>query len=330
MKKTISKYLAMKDLAIIIAVGTGILLLAACGSGSDNSHQDTRSSVQILDEVRVVKAIGKVIPAEDWAVISSPVPARIQEIAVREGDTVQAGQMILLLESGNSTLAVSEARAQLAVLEAERRAGEDELRKARIYADELENIFKTSRRLLEQGAETREKTDKDSSAWRQQMQVVRGLERQVESRHASLEEQRARIRQAENDLAGFRITAPRDGIVIDLTAQVGQHTGNAETLGRIVDPGDPIIEAEVDELFANMVQTGQVVHLSAVGRTDTLAQGRIFYVSPVLSDKSILYERANEGQDRRVRRIRIRPERPGSNGTTLTINTKVDCEIKVK
>lgn len=297
----------------------------ACQSGGSESDT-SRTNEQILQAVTEVDAIGKVVPADDWAIIASPVAARIQRLAVQAGDTVTEGQLLVLLESGNADLNVSEARAQLATLQAENRSTIEDVRKAEVHANELKAIYEISQRLLAADAETREKAAADYSSWQQQELVVKGLQQQIKAQQASEKEQTLRIQQAANQLSDFRITAPKAGVVTDFTAQVGQYISGSEELGRIASTNHPVVEAEVDELFANDIHVGQSVYLLAVGRSDTVAQGKIIYTSPILSDKSILYETANEGEDRRVRRIKIEPD----SSAMLTINAKVACKIKIR
>lgn len=302
-----------------------IVLLAGCQSAEKES-ENPRTNEQILEEVTEVNAIGKVVPASDWAIISSPASARIERILVQAGDSVAAGQPLLVLDGGNATLDLAEARARLAGLQAEQRSAEEELRKAQVQATDLKKIYETSQRLLERGAETRERTEADYASWQQQEQTVKAQEQQLKARLASEREQAIQIEKATNDLAGFQISAPQAGIITDLNAKVGQHVGGAEELGRIAGTLDPVIEAEVDELFAQDIQVGQPAYIIASGRPDTLARGHVSYASPVLSDKSILYETANEGEDRRVRRIKIVPDSPVS----LPINAKVSCIINIR
>ncbi len=303
---------------------SAMLVFWACQSAD---KEDTpRTNEQILDEVTEVKAIGKVVPADDWSIISSTVAGRIQQIMVQAGDTVVRGQPLLILESGNADLDIAEARTRLISLQAENSTTNQELLKAQILANELKQIYDTSQQLLERGAETREKTETDFSNWQQQEQAVKSLELQINAQRASEREQRIRIEKAENLRTDFYLTALADGIVTDLDVKVGQHVGGTEELGRIADTLHPIVEAEVDELFADDIRVGQPVFIMAAGRSDTLARGQVGYASPVLSDKSILYETANEGEDRRVRRIKIIPEET----TSLIINAKVACTINIR
>ncbi len=303
----------------------GLVLLAGCQSAEKESD-NSRTNEQILEEVTEVNAIGKVVPASDWAIISSPASARIQRILVQVGDSVALGQPLLVLDSGNAALDLAEARARLTSLQAEHRSAEEELHKAEVQAAALKSVHETSQRLLELGAETREQAESDRVSWQQQEQTVRALAQQLRARRATEQEQAIQIKKATNDLAGFQIGAPQAGIVTDLVARVGQHVSGAEELGRIAATLAPIVEAEVDELFAQDIQVGQPAYIVAAGRPDTLARGHVSYASPVLSDKSILYETANEGEDRRVRRIKIVPD----STVSLPINAKVACIINIR
>src|SRR5690554_2122291 len=134
MKKIINKH-------VLLALITVWALASACGSRRQDDERESRTNEQILAEVSTVKAIGKVVPASDWAVISSPVNSRIHEILVQEGDTVQSGQILVALESQDAALRVREAQARLAGLEAEhRRIGQD-VEKARLVANERQQRY---------------------------------------------------------------------------------------------------------------------------------------------------------------------------------------------
>lgn len=313
------------DKALYLAVAMAIGLLCAC-QGGDQTDENTKTEAEILQEVTFVHAIGKVSPAADWVVISSPITARVQQLNVAEGDSVVSGQLLMVLENGTAALEVEAAKARWSSLRAEHHATRQDLEKARVAAEELERKYRTSQVLFEQHAETRETRDSDYSAWQQQELTVRSLQDKIKAQEINEKEQHLQIQTAEAALADFRITAPKGGIVVDLTAQLGQSVSSTDELAKIVDVQNPIVEAEVDELFVNDVQVGQEVSLSTVGRADTVARGIVSYCSPILSDKSILYETANEGADRRVRRVKIKL----TSGQIMPINAKVDCRIKIR
>lgn len=297
--------------------------LSSCGNKKEEKQQ---SNKEILEEIMEIKAIGKVVSAKDWTIISSNTSARIKELMIKDGDSVSKGQLLMQLEAGNTDLDVQQAQAQLNSLNKENRTILEDIRKARVYADELKDKYETSKRLYEQDAETKEKMTTDYSNWQQQELTLKGLQQKQQAQQASAYEQQLEIQKAQNTRSDFQIIAASSGVITDLVAKVGQSVQAAMELGKIIDVEQPMVEAEVDELFVNDVKVGQSVLIFPIGRKDQAANGRISYLSPILSEKSILYETANEGQDRRVRKIKIEIE--GNN--LLTINSKVDCTIKIR
>ena len=310
---------------IFYVLFTSILFVAlsSCGNKKEEKQQ---SNKEILQEIKEIKAVGKVVSAKDWTIISSNTSARIKQLLVKEGDSVSKGQLLMQLEAGNTDLDVQQAKAQLNSLNKENKTITEDIRKAKVYADELKAKYETSKRLFEQDAETKEKMSTDYSNWQQQELTLRGLQQKQQAQQASAYEQQLEIQKAENTRSDFQITAASSGVITDLVAKVGQSVQVAMELGKIIDVEHPMVEAEVDELFVNDVKIGQSVLIFPVGRKDQAANGRITYLSPILSEKSILYETANEGQDRRVRKIKIEIE--GNN--VLTINSKVDCTIRIR
>jgi len=302
------------------------MLFVAFSSCGNKKEEKQQSNKEILEEIKEIKAVGKVVSAKDWTIISSNTSARIKELMVKDGDSVSKGQLLMQLEAGNTDLDVQQAQAQLNSLNKENRTILEDIRKAKVYADELKDKYETSKRLYEQEAETKEKMTTDYSNWQQQELTLKGLQQKQQAQQASAYEQQLEIQKAQNTRSDFQIIAASSGVITDLVAKVGQSVQPAMELGKIIDVEQPMVEAEVDELFVNDVKVGQSVLIFPVGRKDQAANGRISYLSPILSEKSILYETANEGQDRRVRKIKIEIE--GNN--VLTINSKVDCTIRIR
>ena len=316
MKKIINK----RSLVVAISI-----LACACSSNKDEK-QNSKTNHQILKEINEVKAIGKVISSEEHAIISSAIAGKITKILVHDGDYVIHDQLLLELASGNSSLDIQQARLQLNSLQAQNKSIAEDIAKAEIYAKELLTKYETSKLLVDKNAETKEKLETDYSNWQQQVANLRGLRQQLKSQKITESEQQIQIKKAQNNISDYKVKAANSGIITDLTAKLGQSISSSEELGKIINIQNPIIEAEVDELFANDIQLGQKVIVFSVGRKDTLATGTVFYTNPILSNKSILYETANEGEDRRVRKIRIKLE----NNNNLIINTKVDCTIRIR
>lgn len=301
-------------------------VLATACSSDKKEEENTKTNEQILQEVNEVKAIGKVISADEYAVIASATTGQISKILVEEGDSVQKDQLLFELAAGNSSLDVQEARAQLNSLRAQNRTISEDIAKAQIYAQELKDKYETSKSLYAKNAETKEKLDADYSNWQQQEANLRGLRQSLIAQKLTENEKQIQINQAQNTIGDYSVKASASGVITDLTARLGQSIGSAEELGKIINIENPIIEAEVDELFAGDVKVGQKVFVFPVGRKDTIATGVVFYANQILSNKSILYETANEGEDRRVRKIKVKL----NQSNNLIINAKVDCSIRIR
>lgn len=303
-----------------------ISVLATACSSDKKEEENTKTNEQILQEVNEVKAIGKVVPAQDYAIIASVTAGLINKLFVQEGDSVKIGQLLFELVPGNSSLDVQQATAQLISLRAQNKTVSDDIAKTEVYVQELKSKYETSKALYAKNAETKEKLETDYSNWQQQEATLRGLKQTLRAQKLTEAEQQIQINKAKNNISDFSVRASESGIITDLTAKVGQSIGSSEELGKIINIENPIIEAEVDELFASDVQIGQKVHIFPVGRKDTIASGTVFYTNPILSNKSILYESANEGEDRRVRKIKVKLDKKNN----LIINAKVDCSIRIR
>lgn len=315
----------MKKIIDSICIVTGIAIITiACSS--DKKPKVVQSNDELLAEISAVKAIGKIIPSEDWAIIASTTPALIKKMWVKEGDTVQSGQILIQLDQGSSDLDIKQAEVKLSSIKAENTASFEDIQKAQLRLRELQDKYETSKRLIAQSAETREVMEADYSNWRQQESTLKGLQTLRKAQQIAEKEQQIQIQKAQKQATNFQITALKSGIIMDLTAKVGQSVNNTTELGKIINISQPIVEAEVDELFAQDVKIGQSVTVFPIGRKDISTVGQVYYTSPILSNKSILYETANEGEDRRVRKIKIRL----NSNNKLAINAKVDCTIKVK
>lgn len=323
MSKIISKLAIMKSISCLISTLMISVFLSAC---NNKKEEPPRTQEEILAEVDVVQAIGKVIPAKDWTFVSSEGSGQILEIAVQEGDSVGVGQILFKIAPGTTALKIEEVEAKLSALQAQTRALSEDLAKAKVLEQELKNTYERTQRLLANQAETKEREQSDYSKWKQQQQIIASLNEQIAAQRASEKEQLSRVRMARQEAGEYLVKAINPGVLIELNAHVGERVNGSEVLAKIVDPSSIQIEAEVDELYANDVVKGQEVAVLTLGRSDTLVMGKVVYTSPILSNKSILYESANEAEDRRVRLVKIQVD----SNASLAINSKVNLKIKLK
>lgn len=315
----------MRKITSSLSILSFLVLLLAVVSCKNEKKQKEEEKAKVSAIYGSVIAIGKVIPEDGWVQISSPVSAEIKEIRVKEGDEVEQGQVLMILKENSEELDVAQSQAQLESLKAAHQTNLSDLAKQDIILQELKSKYETSKALFAKNAETKEKVENDLSNLKQQEELISGLRSQIKANKASEKEQSILISKNKQSLQDYLITAIKKGVIAELNVQLGQTINGTEELGKIVDKDNIIIEAEVDELFADSVKIGQTVDINFVGKPTVIGKGKIVYVSPTLMNKSILFETANEAEDRRVRRIRIEPEKNPS----LLINSKVECKVKL-
>ncbi len=298
---------------------------SSCGNKKENKVY-TASTSEIIQQVDTVIAIGKVTAENGTALIASSTSAMVKDILINEGDTVQVGTILMKLSNKSGNIDVAIANSKLQTIQDQNTITQKDIEREQINLAFLEQKYKTSKSLFEQKAETKENYLNDESNYLQQQQRVAGLKKQLQVNQAQAKEQKLNIDKTAITLEDYTIIAPQEGIITNLNAKIGQNVNTNESLGEIIDTKKIIIEAEVDELFADQIAVGQEVTFININTKQNLGKGKIIYSSPTLMNKSILYETANEADDRRVLRIKIKP----ITGKELLINAKVECQIKIK
>lgn len=302
-----------------------MLTLSACGNKKEEKTQ-TLSSDQIIQQVDTVIAIGKVTAENGTAIIASNTSAMIQKIIVKEGDTVNKNDLLIELTNNFEKVDDELAKTKIQNSKDQNAITQKDLDRERIELKSLKEKLNTSKELFNKNAETKENYLDDQTKYEQQQQRVAGLEQQIKANQTLIKEQQLLLDKTNITAGDFTIRAPQSGTITNLKANIGQTVNSNETLGEIVDTQQIIIEAEVDELFADKIALNQDVIFTNINTKQILGKGIIIYTSPILDNKSILYETANEADDRRVLRIKIKP----TSNEKLLINAKVECQIKIK
>lgn len=292
----------------------------SCNSGNEKKEIHTQA---LLDSVETLIGIGKVVPEEGWVNIMSAQSGTLREIRVKKGDSVKKNQTLFVLGSSDLQADLNLQTLELAELKAQQASETEQLQIENAELSKLRKIFETSQYLSAKNAETAEKVKSDSIAVVQQIAKIAALEKDREASQLSQRVKQSVVQESRGKVNDLEVKAVQEGILTEIEAEVGDFINNQTLLAQMVPSQNVIIEAEVDEMLADKVLIGQSVEFRKVGTREIMGKGTITYVSPILSNKSILYESLNEGDDRRVLRIRVQPE----NSKGLFINSKVECLI---
>jgi HlyD family secretion protein len=262
-----------------IGLIVGAVVLAAGGviawQISRKKHAATEVRLEQVarrDLVSAVTASGK-IEAKTSVDISADITGRIIQIAVREGDAVKRGQFLLQIDPAQYQAAVARAQGVVASTQAV-------LLQTKASRDQAQRAWNRARQLTELGdnliaPETAE----------QAQTALEVAEANYQSTNAQLEQSRAGLQEAKDNLSKTRLTAPISGRVVRLAVEQGEvavpGTFSRETglLMTIADLSVILAKVQVDETDVVRLTQKDSAEITIDAYPDTTFNGRVTKVS---------------------------------------------------
>jgi membrane fusion protein (multidrug efflux system) len=199
---------------------------------------------------QVLAVNGRVVAREEVAVRAA-VSAQALDVLADEGDTVEAGAVLVRLDTTQAQAMVDQARAALD-------AGLVRQTQAQANADRAEALGENATRSTREDAALE----------------LTGATTEVTRLQAALD-------QARSQLAQYTILAPLSGVVLYRQLDRGQLVDPQSELFTIANLSDLLVETDVDELYSAKIRTGLRALLRPVG--DTLARdGSVVFAAPTV------------------------------------------------
>jgi len=247
-------------LAVALAVAIGVRVYKKQQEGRDND----RNVPVTLEFAPADLAVAESKPLSRWlpvsgalqpvrqATVKSKVSGDVRTITVREGDAVQAGQML--------------ARMDTADLESRLIERQGQLESARAQLAMAEKTLSSNQKLLKQSFISQNAFDNSES----NMNVTRGSVKSAE----------ANVRLAQNALKDAVATSPLTGIVAKRHVQPGEKVAFDTPLVTVVDLKDIELQAMVPAVDIPELRAGMPVELAVDGFGDRKFVGRIERINP--------------------------------------------------
>lgn len=278
-------------------IGTGmVVVLAALGIGLASARGDDVVSVrtekvQRRDLVARVSATGHIEPKTSVD-ISADVSGRIVELTVEEGDDVEEGQLLLVIDDERFQAALQRAEASLAdarAREAQARGNAEQARR------DFERIRDLKERLPEMVTESEFETARTNS------EVQGAL---LESAEHGVDIARAGVKEARDQLAKTVIRAPMSGRVTRLNVERGE----TAVVGTMNNPGsllltvsdlsvmEAVIEVDETDVPEISIDDSVAVRIDAfpdrefAGHVTTIGNSSLTPRSQLSSDQAIDFE----------------------------------------
>jgi len=294
---------------VLLAVATGSLALALNERGTS-----PKVELEIVDKraLRATVLGSGTFDFQDTAALSPEVIGRVREVMVKEGDAVQQGQLVMVLdqEAQKAEVEQRESLVRQKVVEIERHAAILQLRQqqSRRSAELVVG------RLVD--AASHEHVQHEAELARLQLAVSR----------EELRQSRAALAQVRESLSKTHIRSPISGVVTAITLKVGEtavpsSTGIAgSSLMTIADMSTMTATIKVDEMDVARLQPGQTAMVFAGSAAERPITGRV--------DRIALAPPRN-GADTRSNERSYEVEIALQNGDHGKLRTGMSCRAEI-
>jgi HlyD family secretion protein len=240
-------------IALLVVIGVAFVIAARGRDGKGVEVQSARVSRQQI--VQKVNATGKIQPRTQIK-ISADVSAKIKQLGVVEGQWVEKGTFLVGLDRERYLAAVESAEANV-------RSAQANATLVSQNKDRTAKEFERSKELLAKQLESQSDFDAKQTAWQVE-------EARYKSAIEQVEQARAALKQARDDLSKTTIYAPMSGTVSELNKEVGEialgSQFQADVILVIADLSEMEAQVNVDENDIVSIHPGQAAEI----QTDAL------------------------------------------------------------
>ncbi|MCL4704124.1 efflux RND transporter periplasmic adaptor subunit [bacterium] len=263
-----------------LLIGSGLVVAVAALVGTAVMKKNGKQEIEVQTApvkrqrvVETVTATGKVQP-HIQVKISADVSAKITKLAVSEGAWVEKGDFLLELDRERYIAAVERAEASL-------RSAESDAKLARESMLKAEKDYQRTKELHEKQLES--SAAYDAAAATYQVEKAR-----FESASSSVEQSRALLKQANDDLSKTRIYAPMAGTISQLNKEVGEIALGSQFQEDVILVVSDLVGMEalvdVDENDVVAISLGDTANIEVDALPNTIFRG---YVSEIANTAKV-------------------------------------------
>jgi HlyD family secretion protein len=254
-------------LAVVVVLALVGLNMAQSSKGKAQAVQFAR--VRVEDITSRVRAPGKIEPRVQIKV-SADIPGKVTHLAVKEGDMVKRGHLLLQLDDTQTRSTYEQSRAALGTAQARQRDAEQALQLAESQHVRQRALFE--QKLLSQ------------AEWDQATRQIDAARINVQTSRDEVSRARAATTGAADYMSKGRFVAPFDGVVSALNVEEGEIvvTGTMNNPGTQIltfsDMSRMIVRADVDETDVVDMRLGQKAKITVDALPDTSFVGTVIEI----------------------------------------------------
>ncbi len=219
----------------------------------------------------------------DQQTLTSPTEGAVEQVFVNSGDRVTAGQTLITLRNAERETATTNQQLLIAQQEetlqrSRQRIAEAEVQLAAYRADlERLNQLVSEGAIAETGTEILNKQEQIRNTEAQ----LRDAQSGADTALLELERLRVEDQKVQQQLRETVVTAPIDGMILNIGVLDGDGVEVRTELLTLGDPAEEVVRLKLSTLDAARVRVGQTARVSVIGPNPEVYMGRVVYLSPL-------------------------------------------------
>lgn len=305
---------------IAIGVGAAAVIIATIALSGLDPAAPTVQRVAILidsvrqgDVVREVRGPGTLVPEQiRW--ITAQASARVERKSAESGEKVGAGQVLLEMSNPDLQIQTMQAEQQVRQAQIELLNLKTNLRSSILTQEGVVAASRTQFVSAKQEAEAADslvklklispfelnnrKAQAEEAATRLRVEQERlelqkaAIDSQIATQSSQVVQLEAIAERQRNRLASLSVRAPENGVLQDLTLQLGQWVPEGTTLAKVVQPGRLKAVLRIPESQAKDVVIGQ---RASVDTRNGIVQGKVIRKDPSAIQGTVTIDVSLEG-----------------------------------
>ncbi len=217
--------------------------------------------------------------------VAARIPGRIEEIRRRAGETVEKGELLVVIDDRDLQARLAQAGDALNAAEAAASAAREQMTQSEARSVLATKRFRRIQGFFEKKAATLEALEIAEAEFLEAKAAVAAASAAVASADAQVARAKEVVREAQVALGYARISSPIAGVVAEKLAEVGDLAFPGRTLLVIHDPKKLRLEARIRESLASELEEGAslTIQLSSLGKELTGTLDRVLPSADPLS-----------------------------------------------
>ncbi len=270
-----------KQLVAYSLVALLFLGLAGCGSRTNDRISVVVKTATVEDAGFTQEITGTLVPARTVNIFSK-LTGQVKSVLADVGDTVQAGRLLLQIDTRELNAQLRQAEAALQVVRDQAEQAEIAVETAKINLDLAQKTYDRIKMLADAGAVSQSQFDEAQN----KLDLARKQYESAQKQYAiatgsALEQARAAVNTVQVQLSNGEITSPITGVVTNRNINPGEMAAPGVALLTLADTSSLKLQGTVSEALVPLLAVGQKVKVAVTVLPGKIFEGEIAQLGPV-------------------------------------------------